>query len=123
MRLDKDNQSITFIYREHRYLAPFMGLAIFFLITLILIGVLFAGTTLLFGLEEEQPWLFVIGLLVVIAICFYFLANLLFYLDNLVTWIFARVNTVSFTRIISSRSVMVRCIAEMLFDMSFVRII
>ncbi|GGZ77815.1 hypothetical protein GCM10007161_06390 [Ignatzschineria indica] len=30
MRLDKDNQSITFIYREHRYLAPFMGLAIFF---------------------------------------------------------------------------------------------
>lgn len=123
MRLDKDNQSITFIYREHRYLAPFMGLAIFFLITLILIGVLFAGTTLLFGLEEEQPWLFVIGLLVVIAICFYLFANPLFYSDKLVTWIFARVDTVSFYEdyFVSERYGKVH--SEMLFDMRFVRII
>lgn len=96
MRLDKNNQSITFTYRAHLYLAPFVGLAIFCLMTLVLTGVLFAGLTLLFGLEEKHPWLFIIGLWIVIAICLYLLAKLFFYADKLVTWIFARVDTVSF---------------------------
>src|SRR5690625_309259 len=96
MGVDKNTQSITFTYCDYSYLTPFVGLAIFVGITFILVGMLFAGTTLLLGFEDEHPWLFAIGLFVVIVICLYLFARLAFYADRLVTWIFARVDTVHF---------------------------
>lgn len=96
MALNKSPQSITFVYRGYRYLAPFIGLFLFAVLTLILTGLLFLGVSALYGLEENHPWLFVLGMFAVIACCIFLFAKFVFYADRAISRILARTETLHF---------------------------